>query len=76
MDTLIWMIFSILGAASIAGGIVIYSKSKGSCARALGTASAAAGIVMLGIVLVTLPVSQTKKWDARTHSLLSGAPVR
>ncbi len=57
MSALIWIILSILGAASIAGGIVIYSKSTGTYARALGAASTAAGIVMLGIVLVTLPVS-------------------
>jgi hypothetical protein len=60
LDALIWIILSIFGAASIAGGVVLYSKSKGPYARALGAASAVAGIVMLGIVLVTLPVSQAK----------------
>jgi len=53
------MILSILGAALIAAGIVIYSKSIRPYPRALGAAFTAAGIVMLGIVLVTLPVSQT-----------------
>ena len=57
---LIWMILSILGVASIAGGIVIYCKSTKPYARALGAASTAAGIVMLAIVIVTVPVSQTQ----------------
>ena len=60
LDTLLWIVLSIFGAASIAGGSSLYSKSKGPYARALGAASATAGIVMLGIVLLTLPVSQTK----------------
>ena len=56
LDTLIFIILSILGAASIAGGIVMYRKSTRPCERALGAYSIAAGIVMLGIVLITLPV--------------------
>lgn len=61
LDAPIWMILIILGAASIAGGIVVYSKSTGTYARALGAATIAAGIVMLGIVLLTLPVSQSQE---------------
>ena len=59
-DVLIWMILSIFGAAFIAGGIVLYSKGTRPYARALGAASTAAGVVMLGIVLMTLPASQTE----------------
>lgn len=60
LDAFIWMILSILCAASIAGGLVMYIKSTNPYARAFGAASAAAGIVMLGIVMVTLPLSHTQ----------------
>ena len=55
----IWMILSILGAALIAGGIVMYRRSGRTGARSFGAAAIAAGVVMWAIVVVTIPVSST-----------------
>lgn len=50
---------AVLGAASIAGGIVAYRRSDRTGIRALGAAAIAAGIVMWVILLLTTPVSVT-----------------
>ncbi len=55
----IWIILSILGAGFIAGGVVMYLKSKNPVVKAFGAAAVAMGVVMWAIVLFTLPVSQT-----------------
>ena len=51
--------FAMLGAAFIAGGIVAYRGSARTGVRSFGAAAVAAGIVMLAIVLITVPVSST-----------------
>ena len=53
----IWMIFIILGAALLAGGIVTYSGSRRTGVRAFGVAAIAAAVGMWAIALVTIPVS-------------------
>ncbi|MEE9248959.1 MAG: hypothetical protein V3U79_09715 [Dehalococcoidia bacterium] len=53
------MILGILGAASIAGGIVAYRGSRRTGVRAFSAAGIAAGVVMWAIVAVTLPLSST-----------------
>jgi hypothetical protein len=56
-----WIIatLGILGAASIAGGIVTLRGSTRVGFRALGAALIAAGAVMWIILLMTIPVSFT-----------------
>ncbi len=49
----------ILGAASIAAGIVAYRRSTRTGVRAFGASAVAAGVVMLAIVLITVPVSSS-----------------
>jgi hypothetical protein len=53
----IQLIFAILGAALIAGGIVAYRGSQGTGVRAFGAAAIAAGVVMWAILVLTIPVS-------------------
>jgi hypothetical protein len=55
--SVVWLILAILGAASIAGGIVVYRGGNSVASRAFGAASVAAGVVMWAIILVTVPVS-------------------
>ena len=52
------ILLSVLGAAFVAGGIVVYRKSEGTGTKAVGAAAIAAGIVMLAIVLFVTPVFQ------------------
>ena len=54
--SVVWLILAILGAASIAGGIVAYRGSASVGLRALGAAAFAAGVVMWAILLLTVPV--------------------
>lgn len=51
--SVVWLILAVLGAASLVGGIVAYRGSISVGGRAFGAASAAAGVVMLAIILVT-----------------------
>ena len=57
--SVVWLILAVLGAASVAGGIVAYRGSMNTGGRAAGAALAAAGVVMWAIVLVTVPVSSS-----------------
>ena len=56
-DSMVWLMLAILGAASIAGGIIAYRGSMSIGGRTFGAASVAAGVVMWAIILVTVPVS-------------------
>ncbi len=56
--SLIWLLLAIIGAASIAGGVVAYRRG-GSVGQTLGAASVAAGVAMWAIVLVTVPMSSS-----------------
>ena len=58
-DTIFWIASSVLGAASIVGGIVAYRGGNRLAVRAPGAGLAAAGVVMLSIVISTVPVSST-----------------
>jgi hypothetical protein len=53
-------IICVLGAALIAGGIVLYRGGARASARAFGAASVAAGAVIWAIVLVSTPMSSTR----------------
>ncbi len=55
--SIVWLMLAVLGAASIAGGIIAYRGSMSIGGRAFGAASVAAGVVMWAIILVTVPVS-------------------
>ena len=55
--SVVWLILAVLGAASFAGGIVVYRRSMSVGGRAVGAASIAAGVVMWAIIVVTVPVS-------------------
>ncbi len=57
--SLVWLILAILGAASIAGGIVAYRRSMSTGGRAAGAALTAAGVAMWVIILVTVPMSSS-----------------
>jgi hypothetical protein len=59
MEFLIIAILGILGAALIAGGIVMYRKSESTNGRAFGAAAIAAGVVMLVIIIIVTPASQS-----------------
>ncbi len=54
--SLIWLLLAIVGAASIAGGIVAFRRG-GSVGQTLGAASVAAGVAMWAIVIVSFPMS-------------------
>jgi hypothetical protein len=54
--SVIWLILAVLGAASIAGGVVAYRGSAAVGVRAFGAAAIAAGAVMWAVVLITVPV--------------------
>jgi hypothetical protein len=58
MAFIIIMILGIVGAALIAGGIVIYRGSTNTYMRALGAAAIAAGIVMWAFILFITPVKR------------------
>ena len=58
-DAIFWMTFSVLGVASIVGGIVAYRGGSRLAVRVPGAGIAAAGVVMLAIVMMTMPVSST-----------------
>ncbi len=60
MDSfIVIMILGILGAAFIAGGIVMYRGSTRAGFRASGAALIAAGVVMWAIILFTQVASVT-----------------
>ncbi len=54
--SVVWLLLAIVGAASIAGGVVAYRRG-GSVGQTLGAASVAAGVAMWAIILVTVPMS-------------------
>ena len=56
MDFVIIAILGILGAALIAGGIVLYRRSARTSLRAFGAAAIAAGAVMWLVILLITPV--------------------
>ena len=57
MEFMIIATLGILGAALIAGGIVMYRKSESTNGRAFGAAAIAAGVVMWVIIVIVTPVS-------------------
>jgi hypothetical membrane protein len=57
---IIIFILAILGAALVAGGVVMYRGSKSTAARAFGAAGIAGGLVMWAIVVLVTPVSVTQ----------------
>jgi len=57
--TIILLALAVLGAAFMVGGVIAYRGSARVGVRALGAASVAAGVMMLAIVLLTAPVSQS-----------------
>ena len=50
-------VLGIVGAALIAGGIVMYRRSESTSGRALGAAAIAAGVVMWLLILIVTPAS-------------------
>ena len=58
-SAIIQLSLAILGAASIAGGIVAYRGSRRTGVRAFAASAVAAGVVMWAVVLLTVPVSST-----------------
>ena len=59
MEFLIVLTLGILGAALVAGGFVAYRRSEKTSAKALGAAAMAGGTVMLAIIVLVTPVSQS-----------------
>ncbi len=59
MDFVILAFIGVLGAALIAGGIVLYRRGARASVRAFGAASVAAGTVMWAVVLVSTPMSSS-----------------
>ncbi len=57
--SIVWLLLAVVGAASIAGGIVAYRRSGSTGGRAAGAALTAAGVAMWAIVLVTVPMSSS-----------------
>jgi len=53
-------ILAILGAALVAGGVVMYRGSKSTVARAFGVAGIAGGRVMWAIVVLVTPTGDTR----------------
>ena len=69
-DTLLWIVLIVVGAALVMGGIVAYRGSTRTGVRALAAAGIAAGVMMLAIVALTVPVSvETSTSGTRTTSL-------
>jgi Ca2+/H+ antiporter len=64
MGFIIIATLGILGAALIAGGIVMYRKSESTNGRAFGAAAIAAGVVMWVIIVIVTPVSQSTGTNA------------
>ena len=64
MEFMIIATLGILGAALIAGGIVMYRKSKSTNGRAFGAAAIAAGVVMWVIIVIVTPASQSSGTNA------------
>jgi hypothetical protein len=64
MEFIIIATLGILGAALIAGGIVMYRKSESTNGRAFGAAAIAAGVVMWVIIVIVTPVSQSSGTSA------------
>ena len=56
---IIIMALTILGAGSIAGGLVSYRGSTRVGVRAFGAATVSVGIAMWAVVLMAAPVSQS-----------------
>ncbi len=57
--SLIWLLLAIIGAASIAGGVVAFRRGGSVGAQAFGAASVAAGVAMWAIVIVSFPMSSS-----------------
>ncbi len=72
--SVVWLILAVLGAASIAGGIIVYRGSMSVASRSFGAASVAAGVVMWAIILVTVPVS-TSSSDAPAPIVVVEVPA-
>ena len=64
MGFIIIATLGILGAALIAGGIIMYRKSESTNGRAFGAAAIAAGVVMWVIIVIVTPVSQSTGTNA------------
>ena len=58
---IIIMALAILGAGSIAGGVVAYRGSARVEVRAFGAAAVAVGVVMWAMLLVVTPAYQTSE---------------
>lgn len=56
-DTLLWIVLIIVGAALVGGGVVAYRRSRRTGVRSLAASGIAAGVMMLAIVALTVPVS-------------------
>ena len=56
---IIWLVLAIVGAALIAGGIVLVFRGNKTGTRAWGAAAIAAGVVMWAIILLTVITSST-----------------
>ncbi len=61
----------VLGAALIAGGIVLYRSGARASFRAFGSASVAAGTVMWALVLISAPASSSTSGEGTPE----GAPT-
>jgi len=59
MEFLILIVFGVLGAACIVGGIVGYRKSESARAKVISAAAIAAGVVMWAVILLITPVSSS-----------------
>ena len=57
--TIILLALAVLGAAFMVGGVVAYRGSTRAGVKAFGAASVAAGVMMLAIVLLAAPLSQS-----------------
>ncbi len=68
-------IIGVLGAALIAGGIVLYRSGPRARFRAFGSASVAAGTVMWAIVLVSAPASSSTSGEARPEADTQDGPI-
>jgi hypothetical protein len=55
----ITIVFVIVGAALIAGGVVMFRGNRNRGQRAIGAAITAAGLMKWGFILVITPISST-----------------
>lgn len=61
--SIISILLIVLGAASLVGGIVLWRLARTPGGKAGGAALAAAGLVMLAIVLFITPVSRSTSYQ-------------